>query len=65
MNIYIELRHHRPILYGSTDADVETAKMQGFEVGLFLHQGGAKEWAICLRQKDDPSELQGWHPYYH
>lgn len=64
MNIYIELRHHRPILYGRTDADVETAKQSGFEVALFLHPGGAKEWAICLRSYDDPSRLQGWRAFY-
>jgi len=65
MNIYIPLRHGRPILCGRADADPETAKKRGFDVDLFLHPGGAREWAICLRVTDDPSKLEGWHPYYH
>jgi hypothetical protein len=62
MNVYVTSRHRAPTLCGTTQADHTTARSAGFEVDLFLHPGGAKEWAICLRADDNPARLPGWRP---
>ncbi len=62
MNVYVTREHQRPLLFGITESDTQDARMLGFEVDLFLHAGGAKEWAICLNKKDNPSRLLGWRP---
>jgi hypothetical protein len=62
MNVYVTRVHQRPLLSGVTESDTHDARMLGFEVDLFLHPGGVKEWAICLNIKDNPSKLLGWKP---
>lgn len=62
MNVYVTRLHRHPLLRGTTDADKRLATASGFEVDLFIHPGGLQEWAICLREDDDPSRLLGWAP---
>jgi hypothetical protein len=62
MNVYRTRLHRRPLLQGTTDADHQAAGTLGFDVDMFLHPGGMLEWAVCLRQNDDPSLLPGWLP---
>lgn len=62
MNVYRTQRHRRPLLIGTIDADPPPAVLVDFELDLFLHPGGLKEWAIALRTGDDPSRLPGWRP---
>lgn len=60
MNVYRTRLHRRPLLVGTTEADVTSAETAGFATNLFLHPGGAREQAIYLRNGDDPSRLPGW-----
>jgi hypothetical protein len=62
VNVYVTRVHQRPLLFGVTESDTQDARMLGFEVDLYLHPGGAKEWAICLNKNDNPSKLAGWRP---
>jgi hypothetical protein len=62
MNVYRTRLHRRPLLQGTTEADRKSAGRLGFDVDVFLHPGGMQEWAVCLRQSDDPTQLPGWHP---
>lgn len=62
MNIYITSKHRRPFLYGTTNTDIEVARALGFEIELFIHPGGRKEWAVNLRRHDDPFLLEDWQP---
>jgi hypothetical protein len=57
MNIYVMYRHQRPSLLGTTGVDVKYARSLGFDVDLILHPGGAREWAVCLGQGDDLSQV--------
>jgi hypothetical protein len=62
MNAYMTRVHQRPLIYGIAETNADAARMLGFEVDLFLHAGGVKEWAICLNKNDNPSKLLGWRP---
>jgi hypothetical protein len=62
MNVYVTRLHRHPLLKGTTDADKGLATASGFEVDLLIHPGGIQEWAVCLRDDDDPTTLLGWAP---
>ena len=60
MNVYRTRLHRRPRLVGTIDAEPTSPGLINFELDLFLHPGGIKEWALALRDGDDPSQLPGW-----
>jgi hypothetical protein len=62
MNVYVTRLHRHPLLKGTTVADKSSATASGFEVDLLIHPGGIQEWAVCLRDEDDPTRLLGWAP---